>query len=232
MKNKKVVTFLPIAFFSLTVGVVLLSWVGSLNEWGPVQSLLSEEGIRWELNHIISDYVQTPALGIILVMLMGMGIACQGGLWEVVKHGCCSSKKWSGKERRSLTLAVLAGLIYILLVCLSVPLLKSVTGSLLYSPFQKGFFYILSFGIGLMGLVYGFASNRFRNVSQVVDGMSRLISSESGYFVTLFFVVQFFSVLDYTHLPEWIGINATTIDVLFQICCYLPILLSFFKKKL
>lgn len=234
MKNRESVFRMSLFFFVMTICLVLLSWIGSLNGWEPVQSLLSEEGIRWELNHVISDYVQTPALGIVLVMLMGMGIAGQGGIGNALKQMLHTQRQWSGKEKRSLVLAISVGMVYILLVGLSIPLLKSVTGSLLHSPFQKGFFYILSFGIGLMGLVYGYATNRFRHAGQVIDAMSCLLASRAGYFVTLFFVVQFFSILEYTRISEWIGVKATFIDILFQVCCYLPFLLSFkrFQSKI
>lgn len=227
MKNKASLPPLSAVFFLMTVGLALLSWIGSLSGWDPVQSLLSEEGIRWELNHVVADYIQTPALGIVLVMLMGLGIGFRGGLYDAV--GRMFRGQLSGKERRSLTLALSVALGYAVLVCLSIPMLRSVTGSLYHSPFQKGFFYILSFGLGVTGLVYGYASNRFRRMSQVIEGMACLIARMSGYFVTLFLVVQFFSVLSYTRFPEWLGVDDAVVGIAFQVCCYLPVLRIFRK---
>ena len=71
-------------------------------------------------------------------------------------------------------LSVISGLCYVLVVILSLPFMKSVTDSFYHSPFQKGFFYILSLGLGMMGIIYGYASNRFHRINQVVDGMAFL----------------------------------------------------------
>ena len=128
-------------------------------------------------------------------------------------------------------LSVISGLCFVLVVILSLPFMKSVTDSFYHSPFQKGFFYILSLGLGMMGIIYGYASNRFHRINQVVDGMSFLISRYAEYFVTLFFVVQFFSILNYTCFPEWLDVDATIVDVLFQVCCYYPVFMLFLKKK-
>lgn len=230
MKNKVNSWHGAVVFFLMTIILVLFSWVGNLYGWEPVQSLLSEEGIRWALNHVVADYVQSPALGIVLLMLMGLGIVVRSGFHDAFRRIFYKGTPLSGKERRSLMLSLVVGVTYVLIVFLSVPFLKSVTDTLLHSPFQKGLFYILSFGFGLIGLVYGYASNHFRNLRQVIDGMSCLISRMAGYFVTLFFIVQFFSILSYTRIPEWIGIHTTNVDILFHVCCFLPLFLSFLKK--
>ena len=39
-------------FFLLTLVVALLSWVGSIYGWSGVQSLLSAEGLRWQLRNV------------------------------------------------------------------------------------------------------------------------------------------------------------------------------------
>ena len=48
-------------FFLLTLLVAFFSWIGSVYGGNEVQSLLSAEGIRWSLGHIVENYVQTPA---------------------------------------------------------------------------------------------------------------------------------------------------------------------------
>lgn len=231
MKNKTYVSYWTVTFFLMTVSLVLLSWIANLYGWNSVQSLLSEEGIRWSMNHVISDYVNAPALAIVLVMFMGVGIGVRSGFYDVWRRMFRKGKYLSGKERRALMLSVISGLCYVLVVILSLPFMKSVTDSFYHSPFQKGFFYILSLGLGMMGIIYGYASNRFHRINQVVDGMSFLISRYAEYFVALFFVVQFFSILSYTCFPEWLYVDATIVDVLFQVCCYLPVFMLFLKKN-
>ena len=75
-------------FFILTVVVALCSWVGSIYELGDVQNLISPEGLRWMLRNAVSQYVRTPALGYVLILFMGLGIAYEAGfiqsIWKFI----------------------------------------------------------------------------------------------------------------------------------------------------
>lgn len=224
MKSKFPFLRLPVLFFSMTVGLALLSWIGSIYGWQSVQSLLGADGVRWVLRHVLADYVQTPALGIVLVTLMGLGIGVRAGLYHALRRMLQRGKQLSGKERRAFRLSLACLVVYLTVVTFSTPYLKSVTGSLLHSPFEAGFFYILSFGLGLSGIVYGYASNTCRTSADIIEGMSCLIARRATYFVTLFMVVQFFSVLRYTGLADGTPFDGTVQDVAFQLCCYLPLL--------
>lgn len=227
MKNKYSLPSMPVVFFVFTLVLAFLSWIGNIHGWPSVQSLLSEEGVRWALNHVVIDYVQSPALGIVLIMFMGVGIGVRASFYNACMRIFKPGVALSGKERRSLVLSGVVGFCYVLMVLFSISFLRSVTGSLLHSPFHQGFFYILSFGLGLMGLVYGYASNNYRRVRQVVEGMCCLISRYAEYFVTLFFVVQFFSVLLYTQLALYVGVSHSAVEIVFAICCYLPLFFHF-----
>ena len=46
-------------------------------------------------------------------------------------------------------------------------------GGLIRSPFIVGILFLLSFGIGLMGMVYGFASGRYRTDGDVIEGLTQ-----------------------------------------------------------
>ena len=84
MKNNYYFPHVATFFFLLTVIVALVSWIGSIYGLGTVQSLLSPEGIRWELRHITSNYVKAPALGIIMILLFGLGIASYSGMVNAI----------------------------------------------------------------------------------------------------------------------------------------------------
>lgn len=218
-----------LTFFLLTVLLALFSWIGSVYGAGEVQSLLSAEGIRWMLGHVVENYVQTPALGVVLVLFMGLGVGIRAGLYDVLKRFCRKEKLLSRKERRALLMSAIAFGLFVALIVVALLLpwnfLYGVTGSWEHSPIAKGWSYLLSVGIGLSGMVYGYVSDVFRNLADVVRGMSLLISRLASYFVTLFFVVQFFSSLAYTGLAEWIGLPNGVVEVLFQLFCYLPLLM-------
>ena len=91
MKSKYYFPHTATVFFLLTVAVALFSWIGSIYGLGKVQSLLSPEGIRWELRHAMGNFVQTPALGIVMMLFLGFGITVHSGVWgtlgRIVKRG-------------------------------------------------------------------------------------------------------------------------------------------------
>lgn len=228
MKNKYSIHRFSIVFLGLTLALILVSWIGSIYGVGEVQSLLSADGIRWLLGHVVENYVQAPALGVMLILFMGLGVVVRSGLYDVLKRLGQKEKQLSRKERRALTLAVAIGGFYGLLVILSLFLpwnfLLGITGSWLHSPFSKGLVYILSVGVGLSGMVYGYMSDAFHRLSDVFEGMSFLIARSASYWVALFFVVQFFSSLEYTRLMEWVKVDGGILDILYPLFCYIPLL--------
>lgn len=234
MKNSSCNSRWSIFFFLMTFVLALFSWIANIYGLGEIQSLLDAEGIRWILGHVMENYVECPALGIVLILFMGLGLAVHAGLYGVLRRLFQKEKQLSRKERRALTLALSVLGIYVAVVAISFFLpwnfMLSVTGSWLHSPFSKGLVYIVSIGIGLSAMVYGYVSGTFRRLSDVMVGMSLLISCKSSYFVTLFFVVQFFSLLIYMRLPTWLHLSNEVMDILYLICCYLP-LVTYWKRK-
>lgn len=70
-------------FFLLTLAVILLSWIFDVyglsvlqpqtGEVIRVQSLLSPEGIRWLLRHVITNFTGFAPLGLVIVAMFGIG---------------------------------------------------------------------------------------------------------------------------------------------------------------
>ena len=308
-------------FFLLTLAVILLSWIFDVyglsvlqpqtGEEIRVQSLLSPEGIRWLLRHVITNFTGFAPLGLVIVAMFGIGVAQHSGFidacirrgvrrprdpWRIillvivlgllsnivgdagyiillpiaatlfqsvglhpiggiitayVSVSCGYSanvflstldpmiasvtqeaadrmnippgqtgplcnyyflfvstfllafiiyhitrrsllphlgmyagdihfngyKQLSRKERRAMLGAVFAGLLYIAIILWATfsswGILRSVNGGLIRSPFIVGILFLLSFGIGLMGMVYGFASGRYRTDGDVIEGLTQ-----------------------------------------------------------
>ena len=233
MRNSCYLYAWGVIFFLMTVALALFSWIGSIYGLAEVQSLLSAEGVRWILSHAVANFVEVPALGTVFVLMMGLGVVNRSGLSDTLKRAARKDKKLSRKERRALGLSFATFLSYVLVVfvALILPwnLLLSATGSWIHSPFSKGFVYLLSVGLGVSGMVYGYASDAFQRIGDVVEAMSCLISRHAIYFVVLFFTVQFFSSLAYTRLLEWIGLSDEFFSNLSLICFYIPLL--FLKSR-
>ena len=78
--------------------------------------------------------------------------------------------------------------------------------------------------MGLAGMVYGYVSDTFRRLSDVVEGMASLIAERSFSFVSLFFIIQFFSSLEYTRLAEWMSVDERILMILYGFSCVLALL--------
>lgn len=119
-------------------------------------------------------------------------------------------KQLSRKERRAMVGAVSVGLIYAVIILWATfsswGILRGVNGGLIRSPFIVGVLFLLSFGIGLMGMVYGFASGRYRTDGDVIEGLTQPMKLLGVYFVIAFFASQMFACFEYSRLDKCIAI--------------------------
>ncbi len=231
MKNKSYVhpaTF----FFLLSLGVVICSWVGSSFGWLGVQNLLSADGVRWILRYAEDNYMQSPALSVVCILFFGCGLFVHSGLADAFRRLVSRGRKLSRKQKRALALS---GLVFGSYGCIwafgawgAWGIVRSVTGTLESSPIADGLLCILSFGLGITGIVYGFAVDNYRKDKDVFRGMAYLLALFAEYFVCLFFVVQFFSALEYSRLLTYWGISDEVTNTLYVLSC---ISLFFFIKR-
>ncbi|WP_321331268.1 AbgT family transporter [uncultured Bacteroides sp.] len=119
-------------------------------------------------------------------------------------------KQLSHKERRALTTSCIVGVIYVALILLATfspwGILRGVNGGLIRSPFIMGILFLISFGAGLMGMVYGFVSGRYRTDGDVIEGLTQPMQLLSIYLVIAFFAAQMFACLEYSHLDKCLAI--------------------------
>lgn len=215
-------------FLALTCLVVLLSWIlevygvqavcADTGEVFRLRSLLSPEGIRWMLRHVVSNFMEFPPLGPVLMVFAGVGILMHSGLgdaclrrWSWLGRGVGRMSSGGGrslsrKERRALQSACVAGGIYVAILLFATfspwAILRSINGGLSRSPFLEGLPFLFAAGLALMGLFYGFISGRYRRDADVADGLAHL-----GRLVVLcltvgFFASQMFACVDYSHLGD------------------------------
>lgn len=119
-------------------------------------------------------------------------------------------KQLSRKERRSMMIAVIVGLLYVAMILWATfsswGILRGVNGGLIRSPFIVGILFLISLGIGLMGMVYGLASGRYRTDGDVIEGLTQPMKLLGVYFVIAFFASQMFASFEYSHLDKCIAI--------------------------
>ena len=232
MKNKRIHLLHPATvFLYLTLLLAVASWITSIYVNDGVENMLSPEGIRWLLRHVLPNYLHTPALGIVCIMFFGLGLAHYTRLLQAYKTFFTSPQQLTRKETHTLYVATICLFIYLLfLASITVgpfTLLQSATGTLVHSPFADGFIFLLSLGIAIASIIYGYGTQQLHTDKDIIAGMSCLYIKYNTYFVTLFSIVLFFSSLSYSQLIHILDINAIFIQYLFHTCCYLP----FFIKK-
>lgn len=209
-------------FFLLTLLAAFLSWVGSIYGWEGIQSLLSAEGFRWQLRNSVPGFLHAPLLGHLLVLAFGAGLWMHSGLGAFGLRLLQKRGKCTRKEKRALGWSIVAGVIclFIGIVLAWGPwgVVRSITGGLRNSPLAEGFTSLLSVMVGMMAMVYGFAIDMYRTDRDLVRGLSYGFVYFSGYFITLFFVVQFFASLHYTGLDALLGISPVAFRICYTVC--------------
>ena len=229
MKNKAYIhpaTF----FFLLSVFLTFFSWIGSGLGWNGIQNLLSVDGVRWILRHAQENYMYSPALAITCMLFFGVGLMAHSGLGEALHRWIFHERKLSRKQKRALVLSGLTACFYISVCCLLIwgpwGIVRSVTGHFEGSPLEDGLLVVISVGFGLSGIVYGFAVDNYRRDKDVYHGMAYLFATLPEYFVSLFFIEQFFAALDYSGFLLFLGIAPEWELVIYAISCIYPIFLA------
>ena len=228
MKNKRFI-HPATCFFLLTQLIVLLSWVGTIYEWHGVKNALSAEGLRHLLRHSLPDFLAAPLLGELIVLAFGIGLCYHSGWLSSCLSILFRTRELSRKERRACLGSIVVGVCW-LIACLFAAFgawdgVRSITGEIKNSPLADGTALLCSLGIGGMGIYYGYAVDFYRNDCDLVEGMSYCFRRFSQYFVTLFFIVQFFMTLRYTGLDIFLGMSPDVFGKIYTVFSILSLFL-------
>lgn len=154
-----------------------------------------------------------------------------GVLWRIVRR----ERKLSGKEKKSLVAAAFVSAAYFTAYALLAwgpwNIVRGVTGRYVDSPLHDGAPCILSIGIGLASVIYGYNSDHYRSDTDIVKGMSHMFSRFAPFMVSLFFVIQFMAAFNYSGLPVCMGLDGVTMDWIYRICCLFPFIWEVYYGK-
>lgn len=210
-------------FFLLTVFVAFLSWVGTVYEWSGVNSLFSNEGFRWLLRSVGRLFVDSPVVPVVMVLFLGCGLLFHSGLGRAFVKFFLHGSSVSRKERRALFASLIVFCLYFGALAFLAwgpwSMVRSVSGTLSGSSLEAGAWSLLSLGIGLVSIVYGFSSDTYVSDRDIVRGMAYLFVWKASFLVTLYFVFLFFACLDYSGLFASFGFSDDTMDGLCWVVC-------------
>ncbi|MDF1574388.1 MAG: AbgT family transporter [Bacteroidales bacterium] len=115
-----------------------------------------------------------------------------------------SFEKLSRTEKKGLlatgiTLAVIMGITFAGIIPEN-GFFRGTDGALLSSPLIKGVVAMLFFTAGAVGLAYGFTTGKFKNDSDVINGMGDSMKTLALYLVLVFFAAQFVAYFKWSNL--------------------------------
>lgn len=231
MKNRNIVHPVTV-FFVMWWIIAIMSWVGNIYSWGGVRSLFSAEALRWFLRYTEDGVMSSPVLYGVIILFIGMGLFVHSGLKAVVVRIIRRDRSLSGKERKSLMVSGFVAGVYSSIVAVLIwgpwNIVRGVTGRFDDSPLHDGALYVLSLGIAIVSIVYAFTADYYRSDRDVVKGMSYMFSKYASYIISLVFAIQFMLAFQYSCLYRIIGMTETELDIMYYICCILPV----FSRKL
>jgi aminobenzoyl-glutamate transport protein len=191
---KRLLAYLVLALALAEVVLVLASWLLSATMAGNVRSLLSSEGVRWFFGGF-TTMLASPWLVWLVLLAMAGGCLWQSGIVSIRLP--LSSLHY--RQRVALRTALILLVIYVaaILALTLVPhaVLLSATGRLFPSPFSRAFVPIVSFGVLLVSVAYGWASGSFRSIASIVSAMSSGIAAAAPLFILYVVFVQFYESL-------------------------------------
>lgn len=234
MKNKNIIHPATV-FFLLWWFVAVLSWIGSVYAWDGIRNIISTEALRWFLRYTEEKLMSSPALYLVLLFFMSVGLFLHSGLGGLIWRMVRRERKMSGKEKKSLVAAVMIAVAYFMVYALLAwgpwNIVRGVTGRYVDSPLHDGALCILAIGIGVISMVYGYSADHYRSDTDVVKGMSYMFSRFPSYLVSLFFVIQFMVAFEYSGFPVCFGMTECLVDITYWICCLIPLFWEFYYKS-
>lgn len=234
MKNKNIIHPATV-FFLLWWFVAVLSWIGSVYAWDGIRNIISTEALRWFLRYTEEKLMSSPALYIVFLFFMSVGLFLHSGLGALIWRMVRRERKMSGKEKKSLVAAVMIAVAYFMVYALLAwgpwNIVRGVTGRYVDSPLHDGALCILAIGIGVTSMVYGYSADHYRSDTDVVKGMSYMFSLFPSYLVSLFFVIQFMVAFEYSGFPVCFGMTECLVDITYWICCLIPLFWEFYYKS-
>lgn len=122
-----------------------------------------------------------------------------------------SDKERSGLKWAGVSLLVVSALLALTIVPENGILRHPETGAVAGSPFLKGIVVFIFVTFAIPGFVYGRVVGTMKNDRDVIDAMSKSMSSMGMYIVLVFFAAQFVAFFKWTNLGTILAINGAAL---------------------
>lgn len=175
-KNEKIASVVALLLVIAQVALVLVSWiVSSALPEAEVYSLLSNDGIRWTFGNIV-HFISSPLLVWLLLLTIAVSALVNCGITDALTR-LFRQQPIMFRCRYALKASAVVLFLYLVIVCLLtlVPhaILLGITGELFPSSFSKSLIPIVAFGILIIALLFGFLSNKWNHLYDVMHAITR-----------------------------------------------------------
>ena len=124
-------------------------------------------------------------------------------------------EKLSSNEKRGLVYSFITAVIITIVILWGIippdGFLRSADGGILNSPIIKGVVALLFIVATAMGLAFGFGSGKYKNDTDVVNGMGKAMQTLGLYLVLVFFAAQFVAYFKWTNLGVIIAVKGANL---------------------
>lgn len=214
-------------FILFTVGVVLLSWVGTIYRWNGVNSMLGLENLRWLLRTFVHHFFNQPVLPYIFFLFFAAGLLVHSGLANGIVRLLRKGIRISRREKRALWLISFVAFIYVIWLLFMAfgpyNLLRSVVGTFEDSPLSQGLVLLIGTILSVVSVIYGFVTETYQTDRDIYRGMSYYLNCLGEFFVILFFISMFFMVFERSGFPAIMGMDSDTLELSSSFCSLLTV---------
>ncbi|MBR1427547.1 MAG: AbgT family transporter [Prevotella sp.] len=174
-KSDKGYAYCALTLVILQVALILVSWIiTAVNQGIAMRSLLSSEGIRWFFGEFVSN-LASPLLVWILLVAIAYGSFRSSGLMSVFTNDSDTYRQ-NFRHRFAFKIVIVEIILYVcvILALTSIPhaVLLSSTGHLFPSSFSASLVPIVSFGVVLASITYGWLSGTLSSIVDVFHSLT------------------------------------------------------------
>ncbi|MBP5276952.1 MAG: ABC transporter substrate-binding protein [Prevotella sp.] len=195
--------WIAVTLIALLLILILLSWILNASSSAPtVNSLLSEEGIRWFIGQF-TKFLSTPALIWLLLLSIAWGTYRESGIGTAMQM-MINGKKVSYRQRFSfrVSMIICLFLVIVIILLIAVPhaILLSSTGTLFPSSFSAAIIPIIAFIITVVSVSFAIMVGKVKTVGAFMHTLAAGLADTLPLWVLYILFMQLYQSLRFVFM--------------------------------
>ena len=214
---KRLLNTWPLAILISICVLSVLSWIGNVYGWN-CRNVLSADGLRWVMARFMIHLDASP-WGYVIMLTSAVSVIRE----SAVISGLTGQKNLKQKRAYMLVSIVLIALLSLVILLSLLPgnIFMSAFGTFRNSALERGAFAILTLVVYAISVIYGYATGRFFNLSDIYKATVSLTQHIATYFITLFLTSQLVAFMTYIFFTNFhSGLDRPLSVVIISFCLY------------